>query len=199
VAVVDAVSAPVATSVAFFSSMEGPDRGQLFYLGFSGPLAERVHVGVQGRYLKLAGVEPINAVTADAGLNWDATSIVTVGLAGFNLVPTGHPYSLPQAMSAGLAVGSDTSVRVLADWKGTFLPQGQTANRYAAGVGALVGGMVALRAGWMRDELLHTSWWSAGTGLVTPDGFSIDVGYKQSIESTAAREMALSLRYYPPQ
>ena len=51
----------------------------------------------------------------------------------------------------------------------------------------------------MRDELLHTSWWSAGAGLIGSDGFSIDVGYKQSIEASGAREMALSLRYFPPQ
>jgi hypothetical protein len=206
--VVDAVSAPVATSAAYFSSMEGDNKGHLFFLGFSGPIAEKLHLGVQGRYLKLgglepidklAGKEPINAVTADAGLNWNASGLVTVGLAGFNLIPTGHPASLPQSMGAGLAVGSDTSVRVMADWRGTFLPGSRIANRYAAGVGALVGGMTALRIGWMRDELLHSSWWSAGAGLIGSDGFSIDVGYKQSIDVAGAREMALSLRYFPPQ
>jgi hypothetical protein len=196
--VVDAVSAPVATSAAYFSSTEGEEKGNLFFLGFSGLLAERLHVGVQGRYLKLAGAETINAVTADAGLSWNASGLVTVGLAGFNLIPTGHPTSLPQTMGAGLAVGSDTSIRVLADWRGTFLPHGRLANRYAAGVGGLVGGMLALRIGWMRDELLHSSWWSSGIGLITGDGFSIDVGYRQAIETAGAREMALSLRYYPP-
>jgi hypothetical protein len=63
---------------------------------------------------------------------------------------------------------------------------------------ALVGGMLALRVGWMRDELLQTSWWSSGAGLITGDGFSIDLGFRQSIEQPGAREMALSLRYYPP-
>jgi len=199
VAVVDGKTAPVAASVAFLSATEGVERGSLFYLGFAGPLSERMHLGVQGRYLKLSGPDPINAVTADAGLSWDATGLVTIGLAGFNLIPTGHPEELPQSVGAGLAVGSDTFVRVLADWRGFFMPHGQLANRYAAGIGGLVAGMLALRAGWMRDELLQTSWWSAGAGLVGGDGFSLDVGYKQSIDVSSAREMALSFRYYPPQ
>ena len=37
-------------------------------------------------------------------------------------------------------MGSDTSVRVLADWRGYFLPEGKTASRYAAGVEGLLGG-----------------------------------------------------------
>jgi len=195
--VVDAVSAPVATAVAFLSALEGDSRGRMFYLGFAGPLTNTFHLGVQGRYLHLGGVEPVNAITADAGINWEASSLVTVGVAGFNLVPTNHPLMLPRGMGAGFAVGTDTLIRVLADWRGTFLPQGLTANRYAAGVVGLVGGMLALRAGWTRDELLHTSWWSGGAGLISSDGFALDFGYKQSLDVSSAREMALSFRYFP--
>jgi hypothetical protein len=198
-AVIDAVSSPVAAGFGYLRSMEGPQIGNLYFLTLAGPLAERLHIGLQGRYMKLGGVKPINAVTLDAGLSYEATSLVTIGVAGFNLVPTAHPLQLPQSMGAGLAIGTDTSFRVLADWKGTWLPHGQLANRYAVGADALLGGMLVLRAGWKRDELLATSWWSAGIGLVTPDGFALDVGYKQSFEATSAREMGLSLRYYPPQ
>lgn len=197
--VVDAVSSPIAASFGYFSSMEGAQRGALYLLGLAGPITDKVHVGVQGRYLKLGGSEPIDAITVDAGLNFEVSSLVTIGVAGFNLVPTNHALLLPQSMGAGLVVGSDTSIRVLADWKGYFLPQGEMASRYSAGVEALLGGMVALRAGWIRDDLLRTSWLSAGIGLVTGDGFAIDAGYKQSLDSTSARQMALSLRYYPPQ
>lgn len=199
VIVVDGVSAPVATALGYLTTLEGDLPGKIFYLGLSGPLTENFHLGVQGRYLKLGGPEPINAITADAGINWDVSSYVTLGVAGFNLVPTDHPETLPRGMGAGLAIGTDTAVRVLGDWRGTFLPDGSTASRYAAGVTGLVGGMVALRAGYVRDELLHTSWWSVGLGVVSPDGFSLDLGYKQSIDSSSAREMALSFRYFPPQ
>ena len=199
VLVVDGVSSPVAASFGYLASMSGDQRGNLYYLGLAGPLSDRLHIGVQGHYMKLGGPQPIDAITADAGLHYDATSVVTIGVAGFNLIPTNHPELLPPAMAAGLAVGSDTSIRVQGDWKGIWLPHSQMANRYAAGVGALLGGMLALRAGWMHDGLLKTSWWSAGIGLVTGDGFAIDAGYKQSIDATTAREMALSLRYYPPQ
>ena len=197
--VVDGVSSPVAAGFGYFRSMSGEQKGNLYFLTLAGPLSERLHVGLQGRYMNLGGVEPINAITFDAGVNYQASSLVTIGVAGFNLVPTAHPEQLPQAMSAGLAIGTDTFFRVLGDWKGTWLPHGRMAHRYAAGADALLGGMVVLRAGWKRDELLETSWWSAGVGLVTGDGFALDVGYKQSFEATSAREMGLSLRYYPPQ
>jgi hypothetical protein len=199
VAVVDGVSAPVAVSVAYLASTEGDQQGHLAVLGFGGPFSERMHLGVQGRFLKLGGADPVRVVTADAGLSWDVTSLVTLGVAGFNLIPTGHPTVLPQSMGAGLAVGTDTFLRGMVDWRGVFLPGRQLANRYAAGVASLLGGTLALRAGWTRDELLATSWWSAGAGLISGDGFSIDFGYKQSIDATSAREMALSLRYYPQQ
>ena len=198
-AVIDAVSTPMATSFAYLRSTEGDRQGSIYALGFAGAFTERMHLGVQGRYLQLGGAEPIKAVTADAGLSWDATNLVTLGVSGFNLIQTGHPTTLPQVMGAGLAIGTDTFVRVMADWRGTFLPKGQIANRYAAGAGGLLGGVLALRAGWMRDEQLRASWWSAGIGLVTSDGFSLDAGYRQAIGTPGAREMALSLRYYPPQ
>jgi len=197
--VVDGVSSPVAASFGFLTSLSGDQRGNLYYLGLAGPLSERLHVGAQGRYMKLGGPQPIDAITADAGLYYEATSVVTIGVSGFNLIPTNHPELLPPAMGAGLAVGSDTSIRVQGDWKGYWLPHGQMANRYAAGAGGLLGGMLALRAGWMHDDLLKTSWWSAGIGLITGDGFAIDAGYKQSFDASSAREMALSFRYYPPQ
>jgi hypothetical protein len=197
--VVDAVSSPIAASFGYVASLEGEQRGSIYYLGLAGPLSERIHIGVQGRYLSLGGPEPVNAVTADAGIDIEASSIVTLSVTGFNLIPTNHPELLPTYMGAGLAIGSDTSYRILGDWRGYFLPGGQTVNRFAAGAGAMLGGMLALRVGWMKDDLLQTSWWSAGIGLVAGEGFAIDAGYKQSLNDSAAREMSLSLRYYPPQ
>lgn len=197
--VVDAVSSPIAASFGYLNSMSGDQKGALYYLGFAGPLSERLHVGVQGRYMKLGGPQPIDAITADAGLNFQATDYVTVAVTGFNLVPTHHAELLPQEMGAGLAIGTDTFLKVLGDWKGIWLPHGEMANRYSAGIGALLGGMLALRGGWMHDDLLRTNWWSAGIGLVTGDGFAIDAGYKQSFDASSARQLALSLRYYPPQ
>jgi hypothetical protein len=198
-AVVDAVSAPVAFSVAYLASSAGERQGHLLYLGMAGPISERMHLGIQGHWVKLGGPEPVNTITADAGLNWQLTDLVTLGVAGFNLTPTHHPTLLPQAMGAGLAVGSDTFIRVQADWRGAFLPHGQLANRYAAGAAGLLGGMWVLRAGFIRDEAPKTSWWSSGLGVVTGDGFSLDVGFKQAFGAPSAREMALSLRYFPPQ
>jgi len=111
-------------------------------------------------------------------------------------VPTGHAATTPRGVGAGLALGSDTSVKLTADWRGDFDRTARSTNRYAVGVEALLGGTAPLRAAWQRDETHHTSWWSAGIGLVTQGGVSLDLGYRQSIASPDARTIVVSLVVY---
>jgi hypothetical protein len=204
--VVDALSAPVAASFAWMRPLEGYQGGNLFVGGLAGRVAEKLYLGAQGRYLSLREEVPggtttkVSAVTADAGLFWEVGDLVSVGVAGFNLVPTGHEQSAPRSLAAGLAVGSDTSVKLVADWRADFDRitdaggKARTTNRYGAGVEVFLGNMIPLRAGWLRDETLDTSWWSAGVGLVTSGGVSIDLGYRQSLEQSDARVIAASFR-----
>ena len=60
----------------------------------------------------------------------------------------------------------------------------------------LLGRLVPLRAGWMKDETLDTQWWSVGAGLVTRSGVALDVGYRQSIEDPSARTIAATLKLF---
>lgn len=204
--VVDALSGPVAASFAWMRPLEGFQGGNLFVGGLAGRVAEKLYLGAQGRYLSLredlpgGGTTRVSAVTADAGLFWEVADLVSVGVAGFNLVPTGHERSAPRSVGAGLAVGSDTSVKLTADWRADFDRvadaggKARTTNRYGAGVEVFLGNMVPLRAGWLKDETLDTSWWSAGVGLVTAGGVSIDLGYRQSLDEPDARVIAAAFR-----
>ncbi|MCM2334201.1 MAG: hypothetical protein NDI82_09675 [Anaeromyxobacteraceae bacterium] len=204
--VVDSLSSPVAASFAWVHPLEGYQGGNLFIGGLAGSVGERLYLGAQGRYLALredqadGTTRRVSVVTADAGLFWEAADYVSVGVAGFNLIPTGHEQTAPRALAAGLALGSDTSVKVIADWRADFdrvrdaAGKARTTNRYGAGVEAFLGNMVPLRAGWMRDETLDTSWWSAGAGLVTAGGVALDVGYRQSLEDSAVRIIAVSFK-----
>lgn len=204
--VVDALSSPVAASFAWVHPLEGFQGGNLFVGGLSGAVADRAWLGVQGRYLSVreedaaGAVTRVNAVTADAGLYWEVSDLLSVGVAGFNLVPTGHERSAPRTLAAGLAVGSDTSLKLTADWRADFdrvrdaADRARTTNRFGLGLEVFLGDMVPIRAGWLKDETLDTSWWSAGAGLVAPNGVAIDLGYRQSLTKPDAREVVVAFK-----
>jgi len=204
--VVDALSAPVAASFAWLHPLDGFQSGNLFMGGLAGQVGDKLYLGAQGRYLALRETAPdgtsrkLSVVTADAGLFWEVGELISVGLAGFNLVPTGHELSAPRSLAAGLAVGSDTSVKLTADWRADFDRvtdaggKARTTNRYGVGAEVFLGNMIPLRAGWLRDETLDTSWWSAGVGLVTAGGVALDLGYRQSLKESDARVIAASFR-----
>jgi hypothetical protein len=198
--VVDAISsAPAAVSFGYLRSLDDDvaGTGNLFLLGLAMPLANRVNLGAQARWLDTkGGVERVNAVTADAGLSWEVSDIVTFGLAGYNLVPVGHEQVLPRGLGAGVAVGSDTSFKVTADWRADFDRTGKTTNRYGAGAELLLGSMVPVRAGFVKDDTLHTRWWSAGVGLVSRSGMALEAGYRQSLDDRSARTISLALKMF---
>jgi hypothetical protein len=205
--VVDSLSAPVTVSLGYLRPVEGPQRGNLFLFGLAGPISEKLYLGAQARYLAIqqpdltgTTTERISAVTADAGLFWEVSDYISVGASGFNLLPIGHktaaPPPAPRTVGAGLALGSDTSFKVMADWRATLEgAQGaKTTNRYSAGAEVLLGGVAPLRAGFQKDETLKTSWWTLGFGLVSSSGAALDVGYKQSVSRPDARVLAASFK-----
>lgn len=198
--VVDAISsAPAAVSFGYLRALDDASAGtgNLFLLGLAMPLASRVNLGAQARWLdSKGGVERVNAVTADAGLSWEVSEAVTVGVAGYNLVPVGHEQVLPRGMGAGLALGSDTSFKVTADWRADFDRTGKTTNRYGAGAELLLGNMVPVRAGFVKDETLRTRWWSAGLGLVSRSGLALEAGYRQSLDDRSARTISVALKMF---
>jgi hypothetical protein len=209
VSVVDALSTSVAVSTAWIRPLEGFQGGNLFVVGLAGSVASKLYLGAQARYLSLrqdpevpgGALERISVVTADAGLFWEVSDYVTLGVSGFNLVPTGHERAAPRSAGAGLALGSDTSVKLTLDWRADFdrardqvTGKARTTNRFGAGVEVLLGNMLPVRGGYLKDETLGTTWWSAGAGLIAPSGAAVDVAYKQSLEDPNVRVIAVSIK-----
>jgi hypothetical protein len=206
VSVVDALTSPVATSLAWIRPLEGAQGGNLLMGGLAGALSDRFYFGAQARYYSIrqdrtdGTVEKVDAVTADAGIFWEVSDYVALGVSGFNLAPIGHERVAPRSVGAGLSLGSDTSLKLSVDWRADLdrrvdaAGKARTTNRYGAGLEALLGEMVPVRLGYLKDDTLETSWWSAGVGLVTASGAAIDVGYRQSIEKPDARVIAVSFK-----
>lgn len=192
--VADSLSSPVAAAVAYSRVAEGIERGGLYHLAIAGSLAPGIFLGVTGKYLDLSGAESVSAASVDAGLYWEVADYLSVGLAGYNLAPTGHESVMPRGLGAGLSLGSDTGVRGSFDWRSDFDRLGRTTNRYAFGAEVLLGGIAPLRGGYVIDETLDTRWWSVGAGLVSAGGGGLDVAYRQSIDDPSARVVSVAVK-----
>ena len=194
--IVDSQTSPVTAGVSFLRAQRGVYTGNIVHLGLAGPVAERFYLGVAGKYLSLDGPRNTSAATADAGILWQLAELVSVGITGYNLVPVGNDAVAPMGTGAGVALGTDRSFQVTADWRADFDRRGKTTNRWAAGAEVLLARLVPLRVGWMKDEVLDTQWWSAGVGLVTQSGVALDVGYRQSFDDPSARTIAATLKLF---
>jgi hypothetical protein len=194
--VVDSISSPVAVGISYLRADEGLYTGSIWHGALTGPIAEGFHLGVSAKYLDIEGPRSSDAVTVDAGIFWQVASLVSVGATGYNLVSIANEAIAPMGAGVGVGIGSDQSFQVTADWRTDFDRAGETTNRYAAGVEVLLGRLVPIRAGWMRDETLDGQWWSAGAGLVSKGGVALDVGYRQSLDDPDARTIAATLKVF---
>jgi hypothetical protein len=194
--VVDSLSGPVTGGLSYVRAGQGDFTGSVWHAMVSGPIAQDLHLGVAGKYLSVKGPRNVSAATVDAGLFWQVADVLSIGAAGYNLVPIANEIVAPRGAGAGVGIGNDRSFQVTADWRADFDRAGKTTNRYGAGLEVLLGQLVPLRAGWSRDETLGTKWWSLGAGLVTQTGIALDVGYRQSLDDPTARTVAATLKVF---
>lgn len=194
--IVDSQSGPVTGGVSYVRAQRGDFTGDVWHAMLSGPIAQDFHLGVAGKYLSVKGTKNLSAATVDAGIFWQVADLLSIGAAGYNLVPVANDLAAPRGAGAGVGIGNDRSFQVTADWRADFDRAGKTTNRYGAGVEVLLGQLVPLRAGWSKDDVLGARWWSIGAGLVTQSGIALDVGYRQSLDDASARTVAATLKVF---
>lgn len=194
--VVDSVTGPMAAAIAYERATEGPWTGNLWRMAFAGSLAEGLMLGASGNYYDLKGPRNAKAMSADAGLFWQPARYLSLGAAGYNLVPIANDAIAPLGAAAGFAVGSDASFQVSGDWRATLPQHGSVTNRWSAGAEYLLADLVPLRAGYAYDDGSGTQWWSAGVGIVTRS-VALDVAYRQSFDAASAKTIAVALRIFP--
>jgi len=226
--VVDSISTPVAAGLAYARETKGVETGTLFRLALAGPIAQGLFLGVQGNYYDLTGGTYTDSYTGpspqerqwpriastlnlDAGLFYQAARMVSVGVAGYNLLSAKHRDVLPRGFGAGIAVGSDSSLQAVADWhidldrgdwvasRGDWGASGsvKNTNRFSAGLEYLVSGSMPVRAGYEIDDTSKTKWWSLGLGLTSTKA-ALDLGYRQSTTDPRAKTFAAAVRVFVP-
>ncbi len=202
--VMDSSTTALAAGFAYARALEGVETGTVLRLGLAAPVSRGLFLGLQGNYFDMRGVEHVSpTLNVDAGLMYQVTPKVSIGAAGYNLVHSDHHQVEPQAVAAGFALGSDTSLQVIGEWRMDF-DRVRTAdggakktNRYGVGAEYLFDNAVPLRAGFQVDDISKTNWWSAGAGWVS-SRLAIDLGYRQSTTDPSARTFEVALRVFVP-
>jgi len=197
--VVDSTTGTVTGGFAYTRVLSGLWQGNLYDIALAFPLGGTFFAGATGKYGSLNGpsAQHMSAGSVDLGAFWQASSLISVGAAGYNLVAAGHKTVLPRGVGAGVAVGDDRRFHIAADWRADFDrgPRGTT-NLYAIGAEVLLADMLPVRGGYLRDETRNASYWSAGLGVMTSSGVGIDASFRQGIEKSDDRTFALGLKLF---
>ncbi len=202
--VMDSSTTALAAGFAYVRALKGMETGTLLRLGVAAPLANGLFLGLQGNYFDLNGAEHVGStLNVDAGLMYQVTSKVSIGAAGYNLVHTKHHQVEPQGFGAGFALGSDTSLQVIGDWRmdlgrvRTADGRAKKTNRYGVGAEYLFDNAVPIRAGFQVDDVSKTKWWSLGAGWISTRA-AIDLGFRQSTTDPQARTFEIAVRLFVP-
>ena len=193
---VDSETSSVAAGLAWTHVDLPASVGDRWNLGLATAIGKGVSLGVTGEYLVLYGAGRAKQGNVSAGLFWEASDFLTLGVAGTNLIPTGNEDLAPTGVGAGLAVGNDRLFHVTGDWGAKWDSSGKRFQTWAAGAEVLVADLIPLRAGWTRDEWRGGMWWSAGAGFVTSAGVALDVAYRQAIDGGNNRVLAAGLKVF---
>jgi hypothetical protein len=197
--VVDSELGSVAGGFAYTRVPSGQFQGNLFHVAAGFPVAQGFYLGATAKYFSLSSAlgERVRAANIDAAAFWQATSVLSIGVTGYNLLNSGHRTSvMPRALGAGVAIGDERKYQVVADWRGDFDRRGKLTNLYAAGAEVLLADLVPLRAGYLRDETRNASFWSAGVGIVTGSGIAVDAAFRQGIDRSDDRTFAVGLKIF---
>lgn len=197
--VVDSETSAVTGGFSYTRLLAGQATGSLYHLAFAGALGSGLFFGATGKYLSLrseAG-RKTGAATADAGAYWQASQLVGIGVAGYNLISIRNREEASPALGVGASVGDGRRFQLAGDWRRDFERAGKTADAWSAGAELLALDALAVRAGWRRDAVRGGSFWSAGLGYVLAGpGAAIDVSYRQGIEAPADRAVQAALKIF---
>jgi hypothetical protein len=176
-------------------------------LALSIPLLSRVMVGATGKYFHVSGGAPEadgaakhQGFTLDAGLVVRAASVLTVGVAGYNLRNLSTA-SAPVALGYGVAVNPAPTLVLVADVVHDFTAGDDTRGvEVSAGGGAelSLAQRVTLRAGGGRDGRSRRGFITAGVAAAFELG-AIDAGVRQDVSGGAKQTyLAIGLRLFVP-
>lgn len=197
--VVDSTN-PLAAGLAWTRMFSGLYVGNVFALALAAPIGQQLFAGATLKYLSVDGPDnqQVRSANADASLFWVVSEMISIGVAGYNLAPATFRQFLPRGVGAGVAVGNDRLFHITADWRADFDRQDKTTFAFGFGGELLAIDMVALRAGYLNDDILGGQWLSGGVGIMSSAGVGLDLAYRQGLEDTSRYTLMAALKVYLP-
>jgi len=199
--VVDSETSAVTGGFAYTRLLAGEATGSLYHLAFAAQVGGGLYAGATGKYLSLtsdAGTKT-GAATADAGLYWQPSQLVGIGVSGYNLIPIRNRAEASPGLGVGISVGDGRRFMLAGDWRRDYERAGKAAEAWSAGAEVLLLDALPLRAGWLQDHVRGGSFWSAGLGYLAPGpGLAVDFSYRQGIEAPKDRTLVAALKVFIP-
>jgi hypothetical protein len=193
--IVDSTMGDLTGGLAYTRIGRAETTGDVYALALASRISTRLFMGVTGKYLRLSGADPANAGTVDASLFY-ALPAFSMGVSGYNLVPTRHDAQAPLGVGTGFSIGNELRYNITGDYRADFDRAGKTTHSWAGGGELLAFGNFPLRAGFLRDAARDGRWWTAGAGFVSTSGFALDLAYQQSLDVPQARVLAVGLKMF---
>ena len=217
VSLVDSVTTVVAAGVAFNYSdiTEKRTKHQAFdgRLAIAGGIGNVFYLGATGRYLYLeqnqseskwgpagkpalpsSGSRQVNGFTFDAGAALRLGSIVTLGLVGYNLIPS-HSIFAPMDLGTGLSLYLLSMLLLEANVVIDFTSHDRVNTEIHFGTELFLAKAVAIRLGYIYDIYYDLHSLSAGLAYIHPK-FSIDLGFMHEVIEDGRWQLGFSFKYF---
>jgi hypothetical protein len=136
----------------------------------------------------------VNSLTFDAGGAVRLGNIITLGVVGYNLIPTESAFA-PLQLGTGASVYVMNMLLVEVNTLIDFSSHKDTAYDIEMGAELFLGGAVALRGGYIYDFFYRMSTISAGLAYVHAK-FSIDAAYMHELIDDGRWAIAFSMKYF---
>ena len=176
-------------------ALDGDYEGNIVHLALAGPIAEKLYLGVAGKWLSLDANGKVSAATAD----WYSGRWVNgcrSARRSCNLVPISGDVVAPMGVGAGVTLGNDRVFQLTAEWRADLDRAEETSEPATASVRGHARQPRPTRAGWAKDETLDTSPGGRSARASSPVVASLDVRYRQSLDAPSTKTIAASLKMF---
>lgn len=217
--VMDSITGKLAGGTGVFGSFVDENgikrQGVDVRLALAYPIADRVFIGLTGRYIRMAqdGVGPfgesrasggglkedgsrnalLETVTFDAGASVKIVDNLYLAALGTNLTFQGGGI-IPSSVGGGIGYGNkDFSIE--ADGLADFHSWGTPTARVMAGGEYLIANHVPVRLGYRYDQGADMHFLSAGLGYVAKE-FSVEASVRRGLAEIAPTSFVIGVAYY---
>jgi hypothetical protein len=177
------------------------ETGHLIGGSLSFPFADKVFVGGTAKYLYSAGTDHHSGLTYDAGLTVRPISLLSFGVAGYNLRDTGLAW-MPRGIGGGVALIPIPTLLFVVDTvfeKVIGDPLRDNTTHYMGGAEFSFASSAAIRAGGGWNGLSKNSYLSAGVTALSAELGALDAGLRQDVSGEGKTTMVgISARLFVP-